>query len=268
MATAKRAVTTVDKHHQAVAKVRDMLSTDVMQAQLKNALPKHLTPEKMIRVAVTAIQRTPQLAQCSQVSLIGAIVEASQLGLLPDGALGEGYLVPFKNHKTGQIEAQFMPGYRGKIALALRSGKVTAVKAKVVREGDHFVYQEGAAPVLEHRPVLDSDAPIIAAYTVASLPDGSCSWHVIGRKKIDEHRAKSKADKDGAPWRTHFEEMCEKTAVHYAARFWPQSAELMRAAELEHAYESGDALAASIIPVQAVRTASEGESHDTDCPRA
>ncbi|MCH8188905.1 MAG: recombinase RecT, partial [Proteobacteria bacterium] len=73
------------------------------------ALPNHCTPERMMRITITAIQRTPALLDCDPMSLIGAVMQASQLGLEPDSKLGHAHLVPFYNKKTRCTEVQLIP---------------------------------------------------------------------------------------------------------------------------------------------------------------
>src|ERR1044071_3746806 len=96
---------------QQLAVMRDLLNKS--KDQIAAALPRHITPERMIRVAMTAIQRTPDLLECSPLSVIGAVMTASQLGLEPDGILGRAYLIPRWNKNTRQKEANFMAGYLG-----------------------------------------------------------------------------------------------------------------------------------------------------------
>ncbi|HAU5557858.1 TPA: recombinase RecT, partial [Proteus mirabilis] len=64
-----------------------------MKAQLAAALPRHMTPDRMIRIVTTEIRKTPALANCDMQSFIGAVVQCSQLGLEPGNALGHAYLL-------------------------------------------------------------------------------------------------------------------------------------------------------------------------------
>src|ERR1700751_4253441 len=79
--------------------VRQALEKMIPQFQL--ALPKHITPQRMLRVAMTAIQNTPKLLDCDRHSLYAAIMKAAQLGLEPDGILGQAYLIPFDKSIKG-----------------------------------------------------------------------------------------------------------------------------------------------------------------------
>jgi len=56
------------------------------------------------------------------------------------------------NKWRSQMEAQLIPGYRGYIALARRSGDVQSVAAQVVYENDRFSIRYGLNEDLEHVP--------------------------------------------------------------------------------------------------------------------
>lgn len=231
-AQAPRAVETV------ASKVRDALSSPGMMAQLKMALPRHLSPERMIRVAVTAIQKTPKLMECSQQSLIACIVEASQLGLEPDGVVGHAYLVPYKNSKTGRMEAQLMPGYKGLIDLARRSGNVGAINAEIVYANDEFRVVKGLNPDLIHIPNWEDPGQMIAAYATAKLKDGDVQFCVMPKHEIDRHRARSKS-KDFGPWVTDYEWMAKKTAIRQLCKLLPCSIEMQTVLSKEELHEAG-----------------------------
>src|ERR1700739_362030 len=144
----------ITPQRQQIAGLRQMI--EGMKDQIQAALPRHLTPERMIRVVMTAIQRTPKLMECSQGSVMGSVIIASQLGLEPDGVLGRAYLIPRKNRKTSQMECTFMPGYLGLIDLAQRSGKVSWVAAELVYSCDRFEITFGLERNLVHVPEFDN----------------------------------------------------------------------------------------------------------------
>jgi hypothetical protein len=77
---------------------------------------------------------------------------AAALGLDCSGNLGSGYLVPFYNNKIRAMEATFIPGYRGLLDLARRSGEIEDIFAECVYESDEFDYELGATPRLRHVP--------------------------------------------------------------------------------------------------------------------
>src|SRR5262245_12814982 len=104
--------------------------------QIAAAIPNHLTPERLIRIALTAVSRSPGLRECDPLTICGCVIQAAQLGLEPDNVLGEAYLVPFHNSKTRKKECQLIPGYQGLLKLVRNSGELKFVSAQIVKEKD------------------------------------------------------------------------------------------------------------------------------------
>ena len=66
--------------------------------QFHAALPAQMSPDKFMRVVLTAVQTNPDLQRADPRSFWNACMRAAQDGLLPDGR--EGALVPFAGHVT------------------------------------------------------------------------------------------------------------------------------------------------------------------------
>ena len=186
-----------------VSSVRTLLSSDGVMSQIRAALPRHLTAERMLRVVMTAVQKTPRLLECSERSLIGAVVEASQLGLEPDGVRGLAYLIPRRNRKTNTYEAQLQIGYKGLIDLARRSGQIQTITAEVVYQKDAFRVVKGLHPDLVHEPAWNEPdpGPVIGAYAVAVLKDGGVQFHVMStmRSRTSASAASPPTTAPGSP---------------------------------------------------------------------
>lgn len=210
------------------------------RGQIEKALPKHLTADRLLRVAMTSIQKTPKLLECTQQSLLACIMTCAQLGLEPDQFLGQAYLVPFKDTRKGVTTCTLIPGYRGYIALARRSGEVQTVSAQVVYERDEFELQYGVEDKLVHKPALNGNrgAPI-GAYCVFKYKDGGYSFDFLPVGDIEKVRTRSKAAQDG-PWVTDWEEMAKKTAIKRHAKLAPLSVEFQKAVALEDRAMTGE----------------------------
>lgn len=120
---------------QEVKLTRSMSIPDMIKAlepEIKKALPTILTPERFTRIALSAINNTPKLAECSPMSFIAALMNAAQLGLEPNTPLGQAFLIPYK--AKGNLECQFQLGYRGMIDLAYRNEHVQSIEAHTVYE--------------------------------------------------------------------------------------------------------------------------------------
>lgn len=220
--------------------LRQFFNQAAVKQQLQMALPKHLTVDRLLRVAMTSIQRNPKLLECTQESLLACVMTCAQLGLEPDQFLGQAYLVPFKNNKKGVMECQLIPGYRGYIALARRSGEVQTVSSQVVYEKDHFDFVYGIDDKLEHRPNLNGDrGKPIGAYAIFKYKDGGYSFDFMPEAEIQKVRERSKSKDDG-PWVTDTDEMRKKTVIKRHSKLAPMSIEFLKAAALEDRAFNGE----------------------------
>lgn len=211
-----------------------------MKPQLALALPKHLTADRLLRVAMTAVQNTPKLLDCDRTSLYSAIMACAQLGLEPDGVLGQAYLVPF----GGKV--QFLPGYRGLITLARNSGDVSSISAHEVRENDIFEFDFASGDPPRHTfDLRQSRGEIIAFYAIAKFKDGSFYWDMMTdaevkaiRDKSQGYRTAKKYNKEAdSPWGAYYVEMGRKTLIRRISKYLPMS--VQKAAALADSYDTG-----------------------------
>ena len=207
-----------------------------IKPQLALCLPKHMSVERVCRIALTEFRKTPLLMECEPMSFIAAVMVASQLGL-EIGILGSAYIVPFKNMKKGIVECNFIPGYRGLIDLARRSGNIISISAEIVYENDIFEFEKGLNEKLIHKPTLTDKGNMIAAYAVAKLKDGGAQFVVLSKQEIDEVKNKAKAQ--WGPWATSYEAMAQKTVVRRLFKWLPSSVEMQKAAILDEHSEVG-----------------------------
>jgi recombination protein RecT len=212
--------------------------------ELARALPKHLTADRFLRVVLTQIRRSigkkTSLLDCTQESLMAAIVQCAQLGLQPDEVLGEAYLIPRWNKWIRGHEVQFMPGYKGLVALAYRSGIVVGIEARAVYAKDEFRYRWGTKPMLHHVRSTEQDpGQLTHAYCMVRLRGETASkFEVLPRWEIEEHRNRS-ASKDDGPWVTDYAAMAIKTACRVAMKLTPLSTDVQRAVALDELQEAG-----------------------------
>lgn len=206
--------------------------------QISAALPKHVGPDRMIRLALTEFSRNKVLQKCSPNSIFGSIIQASQLGL-EIGVLGQAYLVPYYNKKSGQHEAQLIPGYKGLIALARRSGEVSSIETHVVYEKDDWELELGLQTKCVHRPFLDGDRgrPKLV-YGVAHFKDGGHHFEWMLMSEVERIRGRSQSGNNG-PWVTDYDQMVRKTVIRRMANYLPMSIELSNAIQLSDAADQG-----------------------------
>ena len=211
--------------------IRDLL--EKAKPKLAEVLPRHLTPDRLIRIACAATSRNRQLLACTPQSLLLAVMNAAQLGLEAGSPLGSAYLVPYGD------TCQLIVGYRGLIELARRSGEISMIEAHIVHENDAFTCRFGMEPVLEHEPCWTGDSgDVLAAYAVAKLTDGSTQVEVMTRTQIDAIKNRSRAGRSG-PWVTDYEEMARKTVVRRLCKYLPLSVEMSNALDMDVSAEVG-----------------------------
>lgn len=217
---------------------------DIIKAQVQRALPKHLSAERMIRILTTEINKNSALLQCTPQSVLSSVIQCSQLGLEPGGALGHAYLIPYNNRKANIVECQFIVGYRGMIDLALRSGKITNIRAKAVYANDSFEYEDGLQIILKHTPTQGDRGEFIGAYAVAQFANvaaGGYQVEFMYKNEIDKIKNRSKP-KDYSPWITDYEEMAKKTVIRRLFKYLPISIEMQKAIAIDEAGETGNQL--------------------------
>lgn len=192
---------------------------------IKAVATKHLTAEKIVKLALVACSRSPLLLECHPMSMLQAVMNAAELGLTP-GPLGQCYFIPFRNNKNQTIECQFIIGYRGLIELARRSGNIVSIQAEVVRAGDEFEFEYGIEPKFRHVPKASElkAENITHAWAIAQFVGGGHQVVVMRRPEIDRIKNMSKAGNFG-PWKDHYAEMAKKTAVRRLCKMLPLTPE-------------------------------------------
>lgn len=195
-----------------------------------------ITAERLARVTMLAISKSPDLQRCTAMSVLSAMMEASKLGLdCSGGTMAQGYLVPMKD------QAVFMPGYRGLRELVMRSGMYDDIYAEVVYAADHFEVSLGTDPKIVHVPNIfcgRKDDDIIGAYSVAVIRGGRKHIDFIDLAYIKKVQNFSRMGKSGA-WRDWFPEQVRKTAMRHGCKGLSMSAEVRGAFEIDDQINDG-----------------------------
>lgn len=212
--------------------------TKVMEKQKEQmamALPKHMTPERLTRIALTELRQTPKLLDCDSKSFLKCIMVAAQLGLEP-GMLGHAYLVPYGK------ECTLIMGYKGMIELARRSGQIQSIEARNVYSNDFCEVTFGLNADLVHKIDIraESRGDFIGSYAVAHLKDGGKQFEFMPKAEIEKIRTSSKAGNFG-PWKDHYEEMAKKSVIRRLFKYLPVSIEVQKAVVLDEASDSDNA---------------------------
>jgi recombination protein RecT len=206
-----------------------------MKNEFQTAMPKtgSIEAAQLIRDAMTVVSNNPKLEECDAVSFIGALMSCAQLGLRP-GVLGQAYILPFFDRRSGKTKAQLIVGYQGGIILCHRSGDIASVEARIVYEHDKWDYWFGLDSNLVHRPAAGDRGKAIAYYAVIKTKSGGVMWDVMTRADAERHRdlfatAKKRDGSIFGPWVDHFDAMALKTVLIKVLKYAPRSTELQNA---------------------------------------
>lgn len=207
---------------------------DRMKPQMALALPKHMSADRMGRLALTAFSTNKDLQKCSTDSILASLMTATQLGLEP-GINGQGYLIAYAGKCT------FVPGWKGLVDLVSRAGRAT-VWTGAVYDGDKFDYQLGDEPFCRHKPgdgggnfthvyaigrVKDAQMPVIEVWTRGKVKKHLDQYNKVGGR----HYALASE--------SNFEMYARKVALLQVLKYMPSSIELANAITVSHAAEAG-----------------------------
>jgi recombination protein RecT len=234
--------------------VLEVFTSESFKQQVALALPKSIDVNQMMRIVQTEVRMNADLQKCTPASFMGALLKAAQSGLRP-GMFGEGWIIPRWSGKLHSMEAQFQPGYQGLAQLAYRSGEVAEIHAFAVFAADHFKYQLGSDPKIEHVPDMTADhrdEDIVAFYAVVKLTNGGTLMKVMRRADVDDVRdrfgPKTKAGKIVGPWASDYEPMGCKTVLIQCLKLAPKDSERLQAAlQADNDAVFGDRMAASVV---------------------
>lgn len=206
-----------------------------MQNEWGKVLPKCCTAERFARVALSCINKNPELANALQTangktSLLSAFMTCAEFGLEPNGR--HAHLIPFKDNRNGGYQIQLIFDYKGIVELVRRSGQVKRIHASEVCENDLFEYNKGEI----QRHEINFRKPrgeAYAYYAEVTFNDGSVQSEVMTREDVEKIRKRSKAGNSG-PWVTDFSEMAKKTAFKRLSKWLPLSPEVKDAIDRDN----------------------------------
>jgi recombination protein RecT len=203
--------------------IGQILTSEDFKSQVALVLPSHLTPERFLRVALTATRKNPKLLQCDQGSFFSSLLDLSQVGLEPDGRLA--HLIPYGT------ECKLIIDYKGLVDLAMRTGKFSKIHADKVCEADLFKYSIGE--VVAHEIDFRHDrGDAYAYYAQVVYRDGTRQADCMKLNEVQAIQKRSKAGGNG-PWITDFHEMGKKTVFRRLSKWVPMSSEFRQALDAD-----------------------------------
>ena len=192
--------------------------------------------QAFISAVVSAIQTNPQLAECTNSSILSAALLGQSLKLPPSPQLGLYYFVPFEDKKKGTKEAQFMISYKGMIQLAQRSGMYRKIHVTDIRQGELKSY-DPIEDKYEFEPETDVakrlNLPVIGYYAYYELLNGYKETLYWSKEKMEAHAKRYSASyRNGwssSIWKSDFDKMAFKTMQRQLLSKAPMSIEMQKA---------------------------------------
>jgi len=188
-----------------------------MQTDFKMVLPPQISPEKFVRVAMTAAQNTPDLLNANRSSFYNACIKCAQDGLIPDG--NEATLTVFK----GMVI--YIPMIRGVLKKVRNSGELGTVDAQVVYSNDEYEsWLDEKGQHFKHKKSLGDRGEPVLTYAYALTKDGAIYFEEISEEQMAKIEAIAKTSH---VWKGPFrDEMKRKSALHRLSKRLPMSTDL------------------------------------------
>lgn len=201
------------------------LSNEAVQKQISDVLKDRA--QTFITSVVSAVNTNPALAECTNPSIFSGALLGESLNLSPSPQLGNYYLVPYKNTKTGQTEAQFQMGYKGYLQLAQRTGKYKKINVTPIKEGELIRWDELNEEIevnMIEDEVKREKAKTIGYYAMFEYTNGFKKAMYWSRAKMEAHAEKYskgyKAKKGYTFWEKDFDAMACKTMLRQIISKW------------------------------------------------
>lgn len=113
------------------------IQSDAYKKLINSTLGDPDRAQRFVAAISSAVATNPQLQDCEAGTILSGALLGEALGLSPSPQLGQYYLIGYKDNKTGVTNAQFQLGYKGYLALAMRSGQYKDLDVIEIKEGEY-----------------------------------------------------------------------------------------------------------------------------------
>lgn len=217
---------------------------------IQDGIESTIGKENMTRFVssiISAVQTTPALKECTNTSILSGAILGESLKLAPSPQLGQYYLVPYKDNKSGTTQAQFQMGWRGFIQLAVRSGQYQTIVANEVKEGELKSYN-AITEEFEIDPMTEDKrqkAKTVGYYAMFKLNNGFRKELYWSKERMESHAKQYSAGyrsdcQKGTKytfWSKDFDAMAKKTMLRQLIGKWG-----IMSIDMQKAYEGDQAV--------------------------
>lgn len=213
----------------APGSIRALLQATTVKDQFERVLGDKTKAGMFIASLATVVYANRALNECDPQTIIAAALQAAALDLPINPNLGFAYIVPYKS------KAQFQPGYRGIIQLALRTGQYKRIEVNHAHQGEITVVNRFTGEIRFNEPKGDEFAGVMAYMRLTSGFEKFSYWTMDRIHTHAKRYSKGYDRKDGA-WQTNPESMELKTVLSDLVRKWGiMSVELVQAFQADEA---------------------------------
>ena len=172
---------------------------------------------------LTLVNNNNLLQKANPTSVLAAAATAASLDLPVNPSLGLAWIVPYGNG------AQFQLGYRGAIALAMRSGQMKSIVMTEVYEGECKCWNRFTETFEFGDRVSDN---IIGYYARFETVNGFVKATFWTKEEVLKHAKRFSKSFNRGPWQTDFDAMAKKTVLLSIIKTYaPMSIEMQSAFE-------------------------------------
>lgn len=179
------------------------------------ALPEQYSAKNALSSAFFTLQKVYGIEKATQESIANALLDMVTQGLSP--AKTQCYFIVYGN------ELQMQRSYFGTVAALKRLSNVDKVKAEVIHEGDVFEIgsnEDMEMIVTKFEPKFENmNKPIIGAFAMIKLEDGSINYTVMTKEEIDKSWQQSR-NKNNKVQQNFGQEMAKRTVLNRAAKMF------------------------------------------------
>ena len=179
------------------------------------ALPEQYSVKNALSSAFFTLQKVYNINNATQESIANALLDMVTQGLSP--AKTQCYFIVYGN------ELQMQRSYFWTVAALKRLSNVNKVKAEVIHQGD--VFEIGSNDDMEmivtkFEPKFENiDKPIIGAFAMIKLEDGTVNYTVMTKAEIDKSWQQSR-NKNNKVQQNFGQEMAKRTVLNRAAKMF------------------------------------------------
>ena len=222
------------------------INSEGYKKMINNTLRDPNKAAKFVTAITSAVVTTPALAECEASTIVSGGLLGETLNLSPSPQLGQYYLVPFKDNKTGTSKAQFVLGYKGYIQLAVRSGYYKKLNVMPIKQGELISFdplEEEITVNLIQDEREREQTPTMGYYAMFEYANGFRKALYWSKEKMESHALKYsqgyRGDKKKGTawtfWSKDFDGMACKTMIRQLISKWGiMSIDLQTAVETDN----------------------------------